>query len=138
LTAYHEATRQPRATINLANASKLIDDRGTKMLSNKDGKRRQSGVREEDAGYTFVPEGFRIRFNNGEVIDFYADSTDDKDGWMAVLSDMIGRRDSTTSMADDPAGGSRARGLWCDLVFKREEALRNRKRVHSRSKSTLT
>ncbi len=84
----------------------------------------------------FVEEGFRIRFNNGELIDFYADSTQDKEGWMKVLSEVISR-DSLGS-EDDNSLGSRAKGKWCELVLKREDTLRRRaegRRVHSRTKS---
>ncbi|KAK4106511.1 DUF1709-domain-containing protein [Parathielavia hyrcaniae] len=146
LTAYHEATRQPRATINLANAKRLIDDRRTLMekeTTGRGGKRRRSAFAEEEEGYMFVEEGFRIRFNNGELIDFYADSTADKEGWMRVLGEVVGR-DSLGSVdgADDLAvgtgAGSRMKGKWCELVLKREEAVKKRaegKRVHSRTKS---
>jgi len=139
LTAYHEATRQPRATINLANAKRLIDDRRAlteKETTGKNGKRRRSAFAEEEEGYMFVEEGFRIRFNNGEVIDFYADSTQDKDGWMKVLSEVI-NRDSIGS-EDDLVPSSRNKGKWCELVLKREDTLRRRaegRRVHSRTKS---
>lgn len=54
----------------------------------------------------FVEEGFRIRFGNGEVIDFYADSPEDKEGWIRVLSETIGR-------IPDKRG-------WCDLVISKE------------------
>ncbi|KAE9367879.1 DUF1709-domain-containing protein [Stipitochalara longipes BDJ] len=137
LTAYHESTRQPRATINLANASKLIDDRRAltqKETSGKGGKRRKSGFAEEEEGYMFVEEGFRIRFNNGEVIDFYADTAADKEGWMKVLDACVGK------------DGENAKGGWCNLVLKREETLRRRhepgtarktSRNHTRTKSTV-
>jgi hypothetical protein len=137
LTAYHESTRQPRATINLANASRLIDDRRSltqKETTGKGGKRRKSGFAEEEEGYMFVEEGFRIRFNNGEVIDFYADSTSDKEGWMKNLEQCIGKE------------GSNAKGGWCDLVLRHEEAQRKlaqgtRKasggRYHQRTKSSV-
>jgi hypothetical protein len=39
----------------------------------------------------FVEEGFRIRFANGEVIDFYADSREQKEAWMKVLSETVGK-----------------------------------------------
>lgn len=39
----------------------------------------------------FVEEGFRIRFANGEVIDFYADNTKAKEEWMRVLSQVVGK-----------------------------------------------
>lgn len=109
LTAYHEATRQPRATINLAKATKLIDDKSAlqQSSSTKSGGRRKSAFAEEEEGYMFVEEGFRIRFANGEVIDFYADSTEQKAGWMKVLSDSVGK---------DVAGG---RG-WASMVLDKE------------------
>ncbi|KAL2134735.1 hypothetical protein VTI74DRAFT_10977 [Chaetomium olivicolor] len=142
LTAYHEATRQPRATINLANAKRLIDDRRTLMekeTTGKGGKRRRSAFAEEEEGYMFVEEGFRIRFNNGELIDFYADSTADKEGWMKVLGEVIGRDSLNSVDADDlMTGSSKMKGKWCELVLKREEALKKRaegRRVHSRTKS---
>ncbi|KAL8808896.1 MAG: hypothetical protein Q9200_003911 [Gallowayella weberi] len=93
-TAYHEATRQPRATINLSKASKLIDDKSSLMqkeTSGKSGGRRKSAFAEEEEGYMFVEEGFRIRFANGETIDFYADSAAAKDDWMKVLSEVVGK-----------------------------------------------
>ncbi|KAJ4298294.1 Bud site selection protein bud4 [Kalmusia sp. IMI 367209] len=50
LTAYHEATRQPRATINLAKATKLIDDKTAlqQPSSTKSGGRRKSAFAEEE------------------------------------------------------------------------------------------
>ncbi|KAI9884712.1 MAG: Bud site selection protein bud4 [Watsoniomyces obsoletus] len=112
LTAYHETTRQPRATINLAKASKLIDDRSAllqKDVSSKGGNRRKSAFAEEEEGYMFVEEGFRIRFGNGEIIDFYADSAAAKDDWMKVLAEVVGKDTSS-------------RKTWTDLVLARERA----------------
>lgn len=60
---------QPRATINLSKATKLIDDRSAltqRETTGKGGSRRRSGFAEEEEGYMFVEEGFRIRFGNGE------------------------------------------------------------------------
>lgn len=140
LTAYHETTRQPRATINLSNARRLIDDRRQLTdpeTTGRNGKRRRSAFAEEEEGYMFVEEGFRIRFNNGEIIDFYADTREDKQGWMKALGDVIGR----TGDDDDGTGTSSGRRKWCDLVLKREEILRKRaaelRRVHSRTKSMI-
>ena len=152
LTAYHETTRQPRATINLANARRLIDDRRQLMAnpgSPSKSQRRRSAFAEEEEGYMFVEEGFRIRFNNGEVIDFYADTPEDKEGWMKVLGDVIGLGTAGAAAAaaaaaaageSDDDAGSGGRRRWCDLVLKREEALRKRaegRRVHSRTKSMI-
>lgn len=93
MTAYHEATRQPRATINLAKATKLFDDKSAlqQPSSTKTGGRRKSGFAEDEEGYMFVEEGFRIRFANGEVIDFYADSCEQKEAWMKVLAETVGK-----------------------------------------------
>lgn len=115
LTAYHETTHQPRATINLAKASKLIDDRSTltkKETSTKGGGRRKSAFAEEEEGYMFIEEGFRIRFANGEVIDFYADSAAQKEGWMKALSEVVGK----------PGSSSQSKA-WIDMVLKRQRSL---------------
>ena len=113
LTAYHESTLQPRANINLSKAVKVIDDKSSltkKETSTKGGGRRKSGFAEEEEGYMFVEEGFRIRFANGEVIDFYADNAPDKQGWMKALSDTVGKS----------AASSQAKA-WTDLVLKQEQ-----------------
>lgn len=118
MTAYHETTRQPRATINLTKAAKLIDDRSSltqRETTTRNGGRRKSAFAEEEEGYMFVEEGFRIRFANGEVIDFYADSAADKDGWMKVLSDSVGKGASS--------GGSQAKP-WTELVLRRERSMK--------------
>lgn len=84
----------------------------------------------------FVEEGFRIRFNNGEVIDFYADTAEDKEGWMEILSDVVGRASPV-----DKNNGTRSQAKWCDIVLKREEQLRRKaegRRVHSRPKSACS
>ncbi|MCJ1465642.1 Bud site selection protein bud4 [Pseudocyphellaria aurata] len=112
-TAHHEVTRQPRATIHLAGASKLIDDRSAltrKETSSKGGGRRKSAFAEEEEGYMFVEEGFRIRFANGETIDFYADSAAEKDGWMKALAEVVGK-DSVKAKA------------WTDLVLAKHRAI---------------
>ena len=73
--------------------------------------RRKSAFAEEDEGYQYVEEGFRIRFANGETIDFYADSRAQKDDWMVVLSQVIGKPDA-----------GRKAATWTDLVLARERA----------------
>ncbi|CAL8580889.1 Bud site selection protein bud4 [Xanthoria parietina] len=115
-TAYHEATRQPRATINLSKASKLIDDKSSLMqkeASSKSGGRRKSAFAEEEEGYMFVEEGFRIRFANGETIDFYADSAAAKDDWMKVLSEVVGMDLSKPKS-------------WTDIIMAKQRAAASR------------
>ena len=104
--------------INLVKASRLVDDKSTLVAdptsANSGSKnRRKSAFSEEDDGYQYVEEGFRVRFANGETIDFYADSKAAKDEWMGVLSQVIGKPD---------AGQKEAR--WTDLVLTRERAER--------------
>lgn len=104
-------TRQPRAGIDLSKAVKLIDDKTSLVhpdSHSRGGKsRRKSAFAEEEEGYMFVEEGFRIRFGNGEVIDFYADNRDDKEGWMAVLAKVVGKE-------------SRKGSKWCEMVLSKE------------------
>lgn len=80
--------------------------------SPKKGGRRKSAFAEEEEGYMFVEEGFRIRFANGETIDFYADNAGQKSEWMGVLAGVIGKPDSSA--------GSGQRG-WTDLVMRKEQ-----------------
>ncbi|KAF8540863.1 hypothetical protein BDD12DRAFT_733632, partial [Trichophaea hybrida] len=114
LTAYHEQTRQPRATINLSKAVKLINDRQTLVENTVAGPgktRRKSGFSEDEEGYMFVEEGFRVKFANGEVIDFYADSSEEKQGWLKILGETIGH-------VPDSRG-------WCHLVLAREAKIKS-------------
>lgn len=60
----------------------------------------------------FVEEGFRVRFANGESIDFYADSRQQKEQWMSVLNETIGKN------------GVAARTGWTDVVLAKERALK--------------
>ncbi|KAK5118436.1 hypothetical protein LTR62_002950 [Meristemomyces frigidus] len=121
LTAYHEHTHQKRAVINLAKASRLVDDKTTLVADpasptkQSSGRgRRKSAFAEEDEGYAYVEEGFRIRFANGETIDFYADSTKEKDRWMESLSQVVGK----------PAMDAQSKAKWTDLVLARERQAR--------------
>lgn len=110
MTAYHEVSRQPRATINLAKAMRLIDDRPSLTepeVHVTNGKRRKSAFAEMEEGYMFVEEGFRIKFQNGETIDFYADCAEDKQGWMTILAETIG-------------GGQENRN-WCEIILNKEK-----------------
>ena len=118
MTAYHEHTNQKRAVINLSKASRLVDDKNTLVADPaspakpKAKGRRKSAFAEEDEAYAYVEEGFRIRFANGETIDFYADSHGSKEGWLGVLSQVIGKA--------DPASDKKT--TWTDLVLARERA----------------
>lgn len=97
-------------------ASKVIDDKSTllKPTEGKRGGRRKSAFADEDQAYMFVEEGFRLRFANGEAIDFYAESKADKDAWMKVLTTLVGKDASSSN------SGTKA---WCEMVLTRERAL---------------
>ena len=58
----------------------------------------------------FVEEGFRVRFANGETIDFYADSPADKEGWMRALAEVVGKENKSSKS-------------WTEIVLKRERSL---------------
>lgn len=92
----------------------MIDDQKSLVADPTSGHptkgRRKSAFAEEDDGYQFVEEGFRMRFANGETIDFYADSASDKDAWMKALGSAIGK----------PSTGSTAK--WTDVVLTKERA----------------
>ena len=75
--------------------------------------RRKSAFAEEEEGYMFVEEGFRIRFANGETIDFYADSAAEKEGWMKVLSEVVGK-----DLAKPKS--------WTDIVLAKQRAAASR------------
>ena len=78
-------------------------------ISAKGKGRRKSAFAEEEEGYMFVEEGFRVRFANGETIDFYADSAAEKDGWMKVLSEVVGKDTAKPKS-------------WTDLVLVKQRA----------------
>lgn len=82
-------------------------------VSPKKGGRRKSAFAEEEEGYMFVEEGFRMRFANGETIDFYADSAAEKDGWMKVLADVVGKDTNKPK-------------TWTDLVLAKQRATASR------------
>jgi hypothetical protein len=95
----------------------LIDDKSVltqKETSTRGGGRRKSAFAEEEEGYMFVEEGFRIRFANGEVIDFYADSRPEKEDWMKVLSETVGK---------GYAAGSGQVKAWTELVLRNERSI---------------
>lgn len=94
--------------------------------STKGGGRRKSGFAEEEEGYMFVEEGFRIRFANGEVIDFYADSPAAKDEWMAALSQVVGK--GITGSSSQSIKG------WAEMVLKREKSLEKKAKADAQAR----
>ena len=58
----------------------------------------------------YLEEGFRIWFGNGEVIDFRADTREEKREWVNVLQGVVGKVP--------------ARKEWTDAVLQRERSLK--------------
>lgn len=107
----------------------MIDDKANlaqKEVSTKKGGRRKSAFAEDEEGYMFVEEGFRIRFANGEVIDFYAENAAQKDEWMAALSQVVGKQVAT------PSGSAKG---WTEMVMKREKS--TKPKSHSRPEPSI-
>ncbi|CCJ30622.1 unnamed protein product [Pneumocystis jirovecii] len=94
LTSYHESTRSVRSNINLVKAVSVLDDQQLCINSKpstdtKDVKNGYSVLLESDGDYMFIKGGFCIKFMNGEVINFYAESEDEKIRWVRVLNAAI-------------------------------------------------
>lgn len=107
----------------------MIDDRANlakKETSTKGGGRRKSAFADDEEGYMFVEEGFRIKFGNGETIDFYADSAMAKDEWMAALCQVVGKQIAA------PSGPTKG---WTEMVLKREKSTRAKTSSKSRKVS---
>jgi len=71
----------------------------------------------------FVEEGFRVRFANGEVIDFYADSPQEKRDWLKILGETIGH-------VPDSRG-------WCQVVLVKEAKARAEREKHDSAAEKL-
>ena len=114
LVGYHESTRARRATINLAKSTRVVDDRESLIETppaKTRGHRRKSAFQAEEAdGYMYLEEGFRIWFGNGEVIDFRADTREEKREWVNVLHGVVGKVP--------------VRKDWADAVLQKEKVLR--------------
>lgn len=85
LTAYSES-RKPRVSINLAKATRIVEDKSSLSMSTTSGRnRRKSAFAEQEDAFIFVDAAFRIKFANGEAIDFYADDMESKQKWVEAL-----------------------------------------------------
>lgn len=97
LTAYSES-RKPRISINLVKATQVVEDKST--LTRTTGKdRRKSAFAEQEEGFMFVDSGFRVKFANGEVIDFYAEDSEDKQKWVDALKSVVAKKQDINEKA---------------------------------------
>lgn len=135
LTAFSETTRKPRASINLVKAIRVVEDKSTlteKMVSvgsetsAAGRRRRKSAFAEQEEAFMFVDSGFRIRFSNGEIIDFYADDMDSKKEWVQVLKNVISKAlDAKVKVANlkeeiNYMPSSKPLALWVEQVLNHE------------------
>lgn len=139
LTAYSETSHKPRVSINLSKAARVIQDKstlteptvvvGSNTSSTSAGRRRRkSAFAETEDAFMFVDEGFRIRFLNGEIIDFYADEAESKQEWVKALVKVIESvaenkvKDAATQQEKaNMSGGTERIKPWVELVLERKK-----------------
>lgn len=78
MVAHTEDTRKPRAQINLLKVVEVIYS-GKKRLPH------QRNVTED----VLITDGFKLKFKNGEVINFNADTSQLKSEWIRVLEKIV-------------------------------------------------
>ncbi|EPY50328.1 medial ring protein Mid2 [Schizosaccharomyces cryophilus OY26] len=78
LVAFQPFTKTRRATIELSEATHIVDD-------------NHYSDEEELEGYLYFEAGFRIIFKNSDYIDFYAETVDEKEEWMSTLRQYLGQ-----------------------------------------------
>jgi hypothetical protein len=108
----------PRAKVNLADAVRIIDKKGSSpqpdIVESIETSHNMVVFPKEYEAYQCVENGFRIRFANGETIDFGADSAKEKETLLNVLNGIIGK----------PAAiEKRTTGIksWCQIVLDKEQ-----------------
>lgn len=79
LVGHTEDTKKVRTVLNLANVKSILD---TEHMTHQE-------KREMMASCMYHDRAFRMTFNDGEVITFYADSVDSKNAWMDALNISI-------------------------------------------------
>lgn len=79
LIAHHEVTKKPRALINLL---KTVD-----VMHN--GKKRETGGR-NFTDEILMNDGFKLKFKNGEIITFNAETEGLKAEWINALEKVVG------------------------------------------------
>lgn len=128
LTAYSDSSHKPRVSINLRKAVEVVKEKKvlvqptTSWGANNSKARRQSAFAEQEEGHMFVNEGFRIRFANGEIIDFYSESLDQKQAWVSGLRHII---ESTQKAGDEDKKGPEKKAVelkpWMEQVLANEQ-----------------
>lgn len=140
LMAYSETSHKPRVSINLKKAVRVIEDKQTlvepmTVVSSSSGakQRRRSAFADHEEGSMFVDEGFRIKFSNGEIIDFYADDGATKRRWIDGLRRVIGAAQAAAEEDEEAKRLQKEKRVqmrhfvvkpWMQQVLANEEELR--------------
>ncbi|KTW29229.1 hypothetical protein T552_01185 [Pneumocystis carinii B80] len=116
LTSYHESSKSIRSNINLAKVKTILNDQQLSIDSKKMTRavhtenNKQSSTLEGDNDYVLTQNGFCIKFFNGEIINFYADSEDEKARWVRVLDAVIKKANQVKP--------------WCLYVLQKQKAMK--------------
>lgn len=84
LIAFSEFSRKMRAKINLAKIVEVIYVDSTNLEKTKENCRNFSDI-------ILVPHSFKLKFANGEIIDFGAPNETEKGKWVTLLESIIHR-----------------------------------------------
>ncbi|KZO93860.1 hypothetical protein CALVIDRAFT_566091 [Calocera viscosa TUFC12733] len=110
MIASNDVTKKITATIDLTRATSLEDDQdpALKPAPGTGGMTRSMSSDDDLYSYTGVQRSFRVLFEEGDEIAFFAD-TDEEKVKMEVLMARIGR------VPDHP--------LWAEMIWQRQEEL---------------
>ncbi|EJT96907.1 hypothetical protein DACRYDRAFT_59937, partial [Dacryopinax primogenitus] len=111
MIASNDVTKKITATIDVGKAIALEDDQdpALKVTTGKTTITRSMNSDDDLYSYTGVQRSFRLIFEGGDEIGFFADTDEEKAKWMEVLKSRIGR------VPTHP--------LWAEMLWQRQEEL---------------
>ena len=94
LIPYSEVTKRAMVEIDLSLAEAVFDPDAipSTPLSPATAITRTSSVEMEEGRWTTNDNAFLVIFRDGSEIEFFADSAEDKERWIAVLGTVVGRK----------------------------------------------
>ncbi|KAK4702135.1 pre-mRNA-splicing factor RBM22/SLT11, partial [Phenoliferia sp. Uapishka_3] len=93
LVPYSEVTKKAMVEIDLTLASSIFDPSKPQLpLTPETAMTRSSSADLEEERYTAHEHTFSIIFIDGTDIQFFADSAEDKERWIAVLGTVVGKK----------------------------------------------
>lgn len=113
LIAHSEFSHKTRAKINLAKVVEVI-------YVDKENEKRSSGNYRNFSDILLVENAFKIRFANGEIIDFGAPNKREKLQWIKVIQEIVYRnkfrRQPWIQLMQEKNGNSRPRSIMAQVV----------------------